>query len=205
MDLTYEQQKLSNGFKNICGIDEAGRGCLAGPLIAGAVIFDLNKTKNASEEVRINDSKQLTPEKRYLAFNWIINNALSWSVGVAHHFEIDKHGLSFANKIAMKRAWKYLKIKPDFIVSDYLAKLSFETPFELIIKGDSKIFSVAAASIIAKVMRDSMMNALAKKYPDYGFEIHKGYGTSLHYAKINELGPCPIHRLSFEPFKAKLF
>jgi len=104
----------------------------------------------------------------------------------------------------MKRAWKHLPIKPNYILSDYMAKLYFETSFELIIDGDAKIISVAAASIIAKVFRDRMMEAFHRRYPDYGFDQHKGYGTKLHLARIARFGPCDIHRRSFAPLKPKL-
>jgi len=201
MTYDYEQNLIAKGFPHICGIDEVGRGAFAGPLVAGAVIFNPDNISTAPE---INDSKLLSPAKRLAAFNWITQNCVSWAIGVAHSFEIDKHGLSFANKIAMKRAWKYLKIKPNYILSDYMAKVAFETPFELIIDGDKKILSVAAASIVAKVLRDRMMTAFAKVYPSYGFDQHKGYGTAFHRAKISEVGPCPIHRRSFELFRAKL-
>jgi ribonuclease HII len=202
MNYEYEQNLISKGYKLIGGIDEAGRGPLAGPLVAGAVILDSQNTEGLSE---LKDSKLMTEKKRDIAFDLIRENALSWAVGVASNKEIDKYGLSYANKIAMKRAWKHLGAKPDFILSDYIAKLSFETPFELIIKGDRKILTIAAASIIAKVFRDRMMLAFARKYPEYEFEKHKGYGTKIHIEKINSIGPCEIHRRSFGPVKAKLF
>jgi ribonuclease HII len=202
MDFIYEQNLIARGFKNICGIDEAGRGPLAGPLVTAAVILDSRKLDCLND---LQESKSLTEKKREEFFCVIIQNAVSWSVGVVNHSEIDKHGLSFANKIAMKRAWKHLTTKPDYILTDYLAKVYFETKFETIIKGDKKILSIAAASILAKVFHDRMMNAFAKKFPDYGFEIHKGYGTKLHLQKIKEYGPCQIHRKSFKPIKATLF
>jgi len=202
MDYSCEQNLISRGFPIICGIDEAGRGPLAGPLVAGAVILDPDKNEFFD---LINDSKLLKGAKRMAAYEAIVKNARSWAVGAASSYEIDKHGLSFANKIAMKRAWKHLTIRPHYILSDYMAKLSFETPFELIIDGDAKIISVAAASIIAKVFRDRMMEAFARRYPDYGFEAHKGYGTKLHLERIARFGPCPIHRMSFAPLKPSRF
>lgn len=202
MDYTYEQNLIEQGYKYVCGIDEAGRGSLAGPLVAGAVILNPHKIEILEE---VKDSKKLSAEKRIEIFKLIKENALTWSVGAVSAAEIDKHGLSFANKIAMKRAWQYLAVKPNYILSDYMAKLYFETPFRLITKGDNKVISIAAASIVAKVIRDNMMMAFAKRFPEYSFEDHKGYGTQLHRDKITELGPCEIHRKSFEPIKAKLF
>lgn len=202
MDYSYEQNLITRGFDFVCGIDEAGRGPLAGPLVAGAVILD--PAKNDFFEL-INDSKLLKGEKRLKAYEQIIRGARSWAIGVASSDEIDKHGLGFANKIAMKRAWKHLAIKPNYILSDYMAKVYFETPFELIIDGDKKIISVAAASIIAKVFRDRMMDAFHRRYPDYGFDEHKGYGTKLHLERIAKFGPCPIHRKSFGPLRPQLF
>ena len=202
MEFSYEQNLLAKGFKSICGIDEVGRGPLAGPLVTAAVILDPRKIEMLDG---LEESKGLTEKKREEYFILITQNAISWSIGVTHHFEIDKHGLSFANKIAMKRAWKHLTVKPDYILTDYLAKIYFETPFETIMKGDTKIMSIAAASILAKVARDHIMDAFARKFPVYGFEEHKGYGTKFHMEKIKEHGACPIHRMSFAPLKAKLF
>jgi len=135
----------------------------------------------------------------------ILQNVKAWAIGVVRQDELDEKGLAFANQMAMRRACENLLIKPNYVLVDYMANVRFEIPFELIVKGDRNILSIAAASIIAKVFRDRMMEAFAKKYPDYGFEIHKGYGTKLHLEKIKELGPCPIHRRSFAPLKAKLF
>jgi len=202
MDFSYEQNLINRGFEFVCGIDEAGRGPLAGPLVAAAVILDSAKNDFFGS---INDSKLLNKNKRQEAFDLIRQNARCWAIGVVSSQEIDKHGLGFANKIAMKRAWKHLAVKPNYILSDYLAKVYFETPFELIVDGDKKILSVASASIVAKVFRDRMMEAFSRVFPLYGFEKHKGYGTKEHLAKVREFGLCAIHRQSFEPFKARLF
>jgi ribonuclease HII len=128
----------------------------------------------------------------------------AWSIGVAHHFEIDTHGLAYANKIAFKRAWKYLPVKPDYVLFDYLAKINFETPFEAVKGGDKKILSIAAASILAKVFHDRMIEAFSRIYPEYGFSEHKGYGTALHLERLVQFGPSPIHRKSFGPVKPRL-
>lgn len=202
MDYDYEKNLIDQGYKCVCGIDEAGRGPLAGPLVTGAVILDPQKLQDFEQ---IRESKSLTQEKREKFFDIIINNCACWSIGVVRHDEIDKHGLSFANKIAMKRAWKHLTVKPDYILTDYLAKLYFETPFETIMKGDTKILSIACASILAKVVHDKIMVAFDRKYPQYLFAEHKGYGTKLHLQKIEEHGPCGIHRKTYGPIKAKLF
>lgn len=201
MDYDFEKDLISQGYNNICGIDEAGRGPLAGPLVTGAVILNLLKIKKLK---KIQESKSINQVKREEFFELIIKNAKCWSVGLVRHDEIDQHGLSYANKIAMKRAWKYLVIKPDYILTDYLAKLYFETPFQTIVKGDMKILSIACASILAKVFHDKIMTAFDRKYPQYLFAEHKGYGTKLHLQKIQELGPCEIHRKTYGPLKAKL-
>ena len=198
MDYTYEQNLMNKGHKYICGLDEAGRGPLAGPIVAGAVIID---PENCDYIELLNDSKKLTAKRRDTAFEEIISKAYSWAVGVVSAKEIDQHGLGLANKIVMKRAWSHLKTKPDFIACDYIASILFETPNEIIIGGDGRVASVAAASIVAKVIRDRMMKAFDKKYPEYGFAQHKGYGTKLHMQKLEEFGVCDIHRKSFAPVK----
>lgn len=202
MDYAYETNLIAQGHSNICGIDEAGRGALAGPLVAGAVILDPSKIDVFSD---VRDSKLLSEARRAVLLPLILENVRAWAIGVVTNEELDKHGLSFANKIAMKRAWKHLPIKPGYILSDYMARVYFETPFELIIDGDRKILSVAAASIIAKVFRDRMMMAFSNKYTQYGFDIHKGYGTALHLERLTTLGACSIHRKSFGPVRAKFF
>jgi ribonuclease HII len=194
MDYSYEQKLIDQGHKIICGIDEAGRGPLAGPLVAAAVIVDVSKLELFTD---IDESKSLTSKKREEFFNLIINNVLAWSVGISRHDEIDQQGIAFANQMAMKRAWKYLSITPDYILFDHVWNLHFLTPHEAIIKGDKTVISIAMASIVAKVMHDRMIDAYDRIYPEYEFAKHKGYGTALHMAKIKEFGPCPIHRRSF--------
>jgi ribonuclease HII len=201
MNYDYENNLINQGYDCICGIDEAGRGPLAGPLVSAAVILD-----SSSEDLfeLLNDSKLVSEKNRKLIIPMILCRARAWSIGVSTNLEIDNYGLSYANKIAMKRAWKHLSIKPNFILSDYMAKLVFETPYELIKGGDRKIASIAAASIVAKVFRDRMMEAFAKKYPEYAFEVHKGYGTQFHRDQLDWLGPCEIHRTSFGPVRDNL-
>jgi ribonuclease HII len=202
MNYHYEQQLHARGFKLIAGLDEVGRGPLAGPLLAAAVILDPAKIDLLFE---IKESKSLTEKKREAFFELIKENSLAWAIGAAHADEIDRYGLSFANKIAMKRAWKYLPLTPDYILTDFVARLQFSTPFESVAKGDKNIISIAAASIIAKVLRDRMLRAFDKIYPDYGFAAHKGYGCQSHMDAIEKFGPCPIHRRSFAPLKTISF
>ncbi len=202
MDYSYEKKLNEKGFEFVCGIDEAGRGPLAGPLLAGAVILDPLKLDFLKE---IKDSKLLDEKKREELFPIILANVKCWAIGVARQDEVDSVGLGLANRIAMKRAWANLAIPPNYILVDYMAKVYFKTPFELIVKGDRTILSIAAASIIAKVFHDRMMDAFARKYPQYGFELHKGYGTKAHLDKIKEFGACPIHRRSFGPLRPTLF
>jgi|SaaInlStandDraft_6_1057023.scaffolds.fasta_scaffold65962_2 ribonuclease HII len=196
MDYSYEQNLIDQGYQYICGIDEAGRGPWAGPLVAGAVILDSNKDDYFP---LLNDSKQLTAKRREEALFEIMDKAKAWAVGLVRHGEIDQHGLGLANKIAMKRAWRHLPIKPDFIACDHMHGLAFETPSEIVKKGDATIISIAAASIVAKVFRDRMMEAFSRKYPEYEFEKHKGYGTKLHLENMEKYGVCPIHRRCFKP------
>ncbi len=194
MDYYYEKKLQNQGFEFVCGLDEAGRGPLAGPIVAGAVI--LNPAKNDFFEL-LNDSKILTEKKREKVLPLILEYSLSWSIGVVSAKEIDQKGLSFANQEVMQRAWKFLKIKPDYILSDFIAGWKYELPHEFIVGGDRKIASIAGASIIAKVFRDRMMLAFDKKFPQYGFAKHKGYGTKGHLEKIKEFGYCDIHRKTF--------
>ncbi|MFA6534166.1 MAG: ribonuclease HII [Patescibacteria group bacterium] len=190
-----ENAILADGFTLIAGLDEAGRGPWAGPLCAGAVILDIAAFQNDG----VRDSKLLSAKKREELAAWLKDNCLAWSVGEVSSEEIDKLGLQLANKTAMKRAIENLKIKPDFILTDYVGRIEFRTPFKVVKSGDKLSFSIAAASIIAKVYRDSLMLEFAKQYPDYGFELHKGYGTKLHQERLAEHGLCPIHRRSFRP------
>ncbi len=192
-----ENKIVEDGYTLIAGIDEAGRGPWAGPLVAAAVILDI---KNFTSE-EVNDSKKLTAKKREALSPWIKENCLAWAVGEVSSEEIDTLGLQLGNKTAMKRAIEKLDIKPEFILTDYVGKIDFRTPFRTIKSGDQISLSIASASIIAKVYRDGLMQDLAKQYPLYGFEKHKGYGTKLHQEMIQEHGICPIHRQCFKPIK----
>ena len=181
------------GIKHIVGIDEAGRGPLAGPVVVGAVIM-----KPESFIEGINDSKKVSEKKREMLYEKIIENAIDWSIGIVDQEEIDKINILNATKKALKMAIMDLKVKPDRIVVDALEHMdTCGIPYTSIIKGDAKVYSIAAASIIAKVTRDRIMREYDEIYPEYGFAGHKGYGTAKHIQAIKEFGPCLLHRKSF--------
>jgi len=193
----YKEEKeiRARGFELIAGVDEAGRGPLAGPVVAAAVIFSSDYKNN-----RINDSKKLSPVERERLFIEIKNSCLSYAIGIVGWKQIDEMGILEAAKLAMRQAVLKLDPQPDFVVTDAVALNITGIPQKAIIKGDEKVFSVAAASIIAKVTRDHLMINYHKKYPNYGFDQHMGYGTEIHIKAIEKNGPCPIHRLTFSPF-----
>lgn len=193
--LTYQEQFYSKDVKLIVGVDEAGRGPLAGPVVAAAVIF-ARTYKNKD----INDSKQISEKKREELFEEIKNNALAIGVGIVDAEAIDRINIYEATKVAMKEAIKNLNHEFDLILTDAMKLENQKTPVIDIIKGDAKAFPIAAASIIAKVTRDHMMDELGKKYPEYGFEVHKGYGTKRHMDALKEFGPIKgVHRYSYKP------
>lgn len=193
MDYLYEQNAVNAGYKVVCGIDEAGRGPLAGSVHAAAVILPIGL-----EIEGLNDSKKLSEKKREQLFDVICEKAIDYSIGVATEKEIDEINILNATFLAMHRAVEGLKIKPDYALIDgnQYPKIPFVTE-ETVVKGDAKSMSIAAASILAKVSRDRFMLEKAKEYPEYCFEKHKGYGTKVHYEAIKEFGPSPIHRLTF--------
>lgn len=188
----FEHGKRELGFKYICGVDEAGRGPLAGPVFAAAVILPEDY-----EIEGINDSKKLSEKKRDKLYDEIIEHALAYSVQSCDNKIIDEINILAATMLAMKRAVESLEIKPDIVYVDGNRLPDLEVPAEYVIKGDATSASIAAASILAKVSRDRFMYEMDKKYPEYCFEQHKGYPTKLHYEKIREFGPCEIHRLTF--------
>ena len=190
--LEFEQLYRSQGFKAICGVDEAGRGPLAGPVFAAAVILPEDLI---IEDV--NDSKKLTEKKREKLFDIIKEKALAYCVASASVEEIEELNILQADMLAMKRAVEGLSVKADFAMIDGNKAPELEIPAVPIVKGDAKSESIAAASILAKVSRDRLMLELAEKYPEYGFEKHKGYGTNAHREAILKYGPCEIHRMSF--------
>lgn len=192
MDYSYEKLAIEKGFKTICGIDEAGRGPLAGPVYAAAVILPIDLEIDG-----INDSKKLTEKKREVLFDIICEKAISYSIGIATEKEIDEINILNATFLAMRRAVDGLSVKPDYALIDGNQHPGLSTQDETVVKGDGKSMSIAAASILAKVSRDRFMLEIAEKYPEYCFEKHKGYGTKLHYEMIEKYGVSPVHRRSF--------
>ncbi|SHE32463.1 MULTISPECIES: ribonuclease HII [Caloramator] len=189
--LTYEKDLLNRGYRFIAGVDEVGRGPLAGPVYAAAVILDLN-----SPIYEIRDSKKLSDIKRKEISEKIKESSISYSIAFATEKEIDELNILNATKLAMKRAIEGLSVKPDFILIDAV-KIDLGIDSDSLIKGDDLSVSIGAASIIAKVERDEFMDEIALKYPVYSFEKNKGYGTKEHIEAIKKYGPCEIHRRSF--------
>ncbi|MFZ5364768.1 MAG: ribonuclease HII [Patescibacteria group bacterium] len=194
----YEKKLHQQGYKFIAGIDEAGRGAWAGPLFVGAVILPVDNLKVFKG---IKDSKKILPEKRVDFFEIIISQSICYAIGRVESHEIDQLGMQSAHLLAVERAFSSLSQYPDYVLVDRIAKVKFPVPFENVIKGDDKFITVGAASIIAKVARDREMTALAKQYPQFEFNEHKGYGTPLHQKKIAQYGLCPIHRRLFGPIR----
>ncbi|MGN0467464.1 MAG: ribonuclease HII [Acutalibacteraceae bacterium] len=192
MTYEYEKHALSEGFKTVCGIDEAGRGPLCGPVCAAAVILPPD-----CEIEGINDSKKLSEKKREALYDVIISKAIAYSVSMTDAKTIDEINILQATFLAMRNAVSSLKVKPDIALIDGNGKPGLEIKERTIIKGDAKCISIAAASILAKVTRDRYMLELDKKYPQYKFAQHKGYGTKLHYQMIEEYGICDEHRKTF--------
>lgn len=193
IDMWELEHKYSlQGYTNICGVDEAGRGPLAGPVCAAAVILPLD-----IEIPGLNDSKKLSDKKRRELFPVICENAIAYGIAFADHREIDEINILQATYLAMERAIDQLPVKPDFALIDGNRAKDFGIPLETVVGGDGRSASIAAASILAKVTRDDYMLKMAEEHPCYGFEIHKGYGTKAHYAALAEQGPCSIHRMTF--------
>ena len=187
-----EEACREEGYTVICGVDEAGRGPLAGPVCAAAVILP-----DHLELPGLNDSKKLSDKKRRELFPLIKEHAIAYGIGLASHEEIDEINILQATYLAMERAIAQLEGKADLALIDGNRAKDFGLPVKTVVKGDSLSASIAAASILAKVTRDDIMEAYAEEYPGYGFEIHKGYGTKAHYAALTEKGASPIHRMTF--------
>ena len=187
-----EEKYYQNGIKLICGVDEAGRGPLAGPVCAAAVILPAN-----IEIPGLNDSKKLTDKKRRELFPIIKEKAIAYGIAFADEKEIDEINILQATFLAMQRAIDQLEIKPEFALIDGNRAKDFGVPAETVVHGDSLSASIAAASVLAKVTRDDIMLEIADKYPQYGFDVHKGYGTKAHYEALTQHGPSPIHRMTF--------
>lgn len=196
--LVKEKEFYSPSVKLIVGLDEAGRGPLAGPLYCAAVVFD-----PAYQNEDINDSKKLSPKKREALYDVIIHNALSYAIVSASVEEIDKYNILEADKRIMEKALSLIKVPYDFIITDDVPLRHVDKPLVAMIKGDAQCLNVAAASILAKVSRDRYMDELDKKYPEYGFKKHKGYGTALHLEALRKYGPIEgVHRKTFRPVSA---
>jgi len=198
----FEEEKIlwQKGFKCVAGLDEAGRGPLAGPVVAGAILIKVG-SKILFED--INDSKKLSEKQREKFYKILTNHKdIRWGVGIVSEKVIDKINILEATKLAMQKAIKNLK--PDFLLLDGNFKIKSLVPQKSIIKGDQKVISISAASIIAKVTRDRIMGKLHKKYPQYRFDRHKGYGTQLHIKMLKKYGTCLIHRKSFQPISKLL-
>ena len=193
---SFEHHARKTGFKFIAGIDEAGRGPLAGPVISAAVILPFD-----FPDPGINDSKKLSPKKREQFFTVIMKHAVCVSTGRADHDEIDRINILAASLKSMERAVNGLSIVPDYLLIDGKFTINSKIAQKAVIKGDSKSISIAAASIIAKVTRDAIMLKFHHDFPEYGFDRHKGYPTEIHRKALAEFGPCPLHRKSFKGVK----
>ena len=188
----FEEELFAQGYKLICGVDEAGRGPLAGPVCAAAVILPAGL-----EIPGLDDSKKLSDKRRRELFPIIKEQAIAYGIGLASHEEIDEVNILQATFLAMERAIAQLKVTPEYALIDGNRAKDFGLPVKTVVKGDSLSANIAAASVLAKVTRDMLMEEAAVEYPGYGFEIHKGYGTRAHYDALRTLGASPIHRNSF--------
>ena len=187
-----EEQAYAEGYTVICGVDEAGRGPLAGPVCAAAVILP-----RGHQIPGLNDSKKLTDKKRRELFPLIKEQAIAYGIGMASHEEIDEINILQATYLAMERAIAQLEGKADLALIDGNRARDFGMAVRTVVKGDSLSANIAAASVLAKVTRDDLMVEMAQEFPGYGFEVHKGYGTKAHYEALREMGPCAIHRMTF--------
>jgi ribonuclease HII len=196
-----EEKLIAQGYRIIAGVDEVGRGPLAGPVVAAAVILPLELRPSWLSRVR--DSKQLTPSQRESIFDRITESGVAYGLGVVSHEVIDKRGIASATRLAMRDAIKQLSICPDYLLIDFMQLPAVRIPQKSVVDGDSVCLSIAAASIVAKVTRDRMMVELDGQYPGYGLAQHKGYGTKEHLACLRRLGPSPLHRHSFKPVRER--
>ena len=199
-----EKKLLADGYEIIAGIDEAGRGALAGPLLVGLVIFDKSFIRNPADEIlsRVRDSKVLSPQKRNNALKLIGQHSICSCTAIVPHRIIDKININNATEYGVKAALEKASLKPNIIIMDGNFKFSVGIPIIPVIKGDSKSITIASGSIAAKVKRDSIMDKYELLYPGYSFSRNKGYGTRKHREAISEIGPCLIHRKTYEPVKS---
>jgi ribonuclease HII len=198
-DLSLERELLRRGARPVAGADEAGRGPLAGPVVAAAVILPPDLTGDEDWLRLLDDSKRLTRAQRERAFEAVEEHALDWGVASVDPKEIDRIGIGVAALMAMMQAVEFLHIKPAHLLLDYIHVKQCPYPYDTVVKGDSRSYSIAAASNVAKVTRDRMMGEYDAAFPSYGFAKHKGYATRLHLERLREIGPCEIHRRSFAP------
>ena len=200
-NLDIEQDVRSVQYKYIAGVDEVGRGPLAGPVVSAAVVLPDDLVGDEDWLSVINDSKKLSESKRQMAYEIINRQAVSVAVGITNASTIDSVGILPATISSMFTALRGLEVSPDFVLFDFIHLKDCEYPYRTVVKGDTKSYSISAASIIAKVTRDELMKEADEQYPGYGFSGHKGYGTAKHLDAIKRLGPCEIHRRSFAPIK----
>jgi ribonuclease HII len=200
--LQKEIALLEQGYRFVAGLDEAGRGAWAGPVVAAAVILPSNQLNLSETLAGLRDSKKLNKDKREQFFELIQKTALSISVGTAPAEMVDQINVIGATRYAMQQALANLSVSPDYLLLDYLRLPDIDLPQDAFAKADDLSLTVAAASVIAKVTRDRLMVEFSQKYPGYDFDRHKGYGTPAHRAALTRQGPCPLHRMSYKPLKA---
>ena len=198
-NLSLESELLARDLRPVAGVDEAGRGPLAGPVVAAAVILPPGLTGGEEWLELLDDSKRLTPLQRERAFEAVERHALAWATGEVGPAEIDRIGIGNASLRAMLLAVSRLRLKPAYLLLDHIHVRQCPYPYDTVVKGDARSYSIAAASNVAKVTRDRIMGDYEKEYPGYSFGQHKGYATALHLERLRELGPCVIHRRSFAP------
>ncbi|MCW1930301.1 MAG: ribonuclease HII [Candidatus Kerfeldbacteria bacterium] len=191
-----EKRLMESGYRAVAGVDEVGRGTWAGPIAAGAVVMPLHPIVKGAR-----DSKALSPKKREALAKEIKETALAWCVAYVEASEIDEMGITAANELVMVRAIQGLKVQPDFVLVDAFKFLAFPYKYTAVPHGDATIYSIACASIIAKVDRDARMQQIAVQYPEYGFDVNKGYGTQLHKQALDQYGITREHRKSFQPMR----
>jgi ribonuclease HII len=203
-NLAFEQDLWLAELAFVAGLDEAGRGAWAGPVAAGAVILPVDE--HILEQLKgVRDSKEMTPRQREYWAEQIRLYVCAWGIGFASHAEIDEYGILPATRLAMCRALEQLCVQPQHLLIDALRLPQINLPQSAIIKGDQRSLSIAAASVLAKTARDQWMRQIDSEYAEYGFAIHKGYGTRRHQAALGALGPCAIHRRSFKPVQTRLW
>ena len=203
-DLSFEIPIWNHGYKLIAGIDEAGRGAWAGPVAAAAVILP-STPDIALKLVGVNDSKKCSASQRELFATLIKENCTTFGVGMASETEIDQIGILPATRLAVRRALEQCYPAADYLLLDYITLPGLTLPQKSLVKGDARSLSIASASILAKTSRDRIMREMDLLHPGYGFSAHKGYGTAMHIRQLQDLGPCPIHRMSFKPLQPVLF